>query len=306
MKRRQTETAIITANDKTYKAQAPRKAVGKSPIGGTKTQTKTATNTTRQAKDKAVPKQKSTQNPEGFAAKGPTQRVIRRVQAVVELPIKREDDEDEYLRTPIVDANGRTLPDNEHKPQKTAKKTAKTAEPPRAKSKSWQVYGEEDDTTPPAPAPVPKRRKSGIDQDYYEPGQGTYAWRSPEDANVRHRPPSRRKSIRDLRESDFEYREEEDEEEETDADELNIGVSLARQPLSWHPAEPLPFFFFFLQRSLDHAHPEKPGKEHRTNETSSNAPTRKNARKRKAAEAMEVDEPVVSGRGAGKAVKTRY
>lgn len=46
-------------------------------------------------------------------------------------------------------------------------------------------------------------------------------------------------------------------------------------------------------------------KEQRTNGTSSNVPAPKNARKRKAVDAMDVDEPVVSGRGAAKAVKTR-
>ena len=145
--------------------------------------------------------------------------------AVVEVPIKVEDDEDELVRTPILDMKGRTLPDKDPKPSKTVKKAPKPVEPPRAKSKSWQVYRDDDDTTPPARPPVHKRRKSGADQDYYEPDKDVYNWRSPEDANVRHRPPSRRKSIRDLKESDFEYHEED---EETDADELNLRVNLSR------------------------------------------------------------------------------
>jgi len=59
-----------------------------------------------------------------------------------------------------------------------------------------------------------------------------------------------------------------------------------------------------LQRSFEgDGHPEKPAKQQRTNEAPPNP--RKNGRKRKAVDAMDVDEPVVSGRGAGKAVKTR-
>jgi len=46
-------------------------------------------------------------------------------------------------------------------------------------------------------------------------------------------------------------------------------------------------------------------KQQRVNAAPSNAPARKNGRKRKVVDAMDVDEPVVSGRGAGKAVKTR-
>lgn len=219
------EAVVVPVSEKQYKASGPRKSAGKPSTGGTKTQTKTATNATRQAKDKAPPKQKSMQNPEASTSKGPTQKVIRRVHAVVEVPIKTEDDEDELWRTPTGDVKGRALPNGDLKSSKTVKKTTRAAEQPREKSKSWQVYREDDnDVTPPAHAAVPKRRKSGADQDYYEPSQDTQGYL--EDANVRHRPPARRKSIRDLRESDFEYREEEeDEEEETDADELNLGVS---------------------------------------------------------------------------------
>lgn len=226
MKRRQLDAVVVPIRDKPYKAPAPRKSTGRPPAGGAKSLAKSASNPTRPVKDKPVPKQKPIQNPEGSATRAPAQKVIRRVHAVVEVPIKVEDDEDELVRTPISDTKGRALSDRDPKPLKAVKKSAKPAEPPRAKSKSWQVYRDGDDTTPPArgPVPVPKRRKSGIDQDYYEPDQDIYNWRSLEDANVRHRPPSRRKSIRDLKESDFDYHEEE--EEETDADELNLGVSL--------------------------------------------------------------------------------
>jgi len=174
-------------------------------------------------KDKATPKQKSTQNPEGSATKGPTQRVIRHVHAVIEVPVKVEDDEDDLARTPVNDTKGRA-PAKDPKPSTTIKQT-KSTEPSKTKNKSWQVY-RDDNVTPPAPASAPRRRKSGIDQDYYEPDNDTQTLRSQENANVRQRPPSRRKSIRELRESDFEYREEED--EETDADELNLGVRLVR------------------------------------------------------------------------------
>ena len=172
-------------------------------------------------KDKATPKQKLTQNPEGSATRGPTQRVIRHVHAVVEVPIKVEDDEDDLARTPVNDTKGRA-PAKDPKPSTTIKQT-KSTEPPKAKNKSWQVYGD-DNATPPALASATRRRKSGIDQDYYEPDHDTQNLRSQGSANVRQRPPSRRKSIRELRESDFEYREED---EETDADELNLGVRLS-------------------------------------------------------------------------------
>jgi len=220
------EAVVIPVSDKSHKASGPRKSTGKPSAGGTKTQTKTAANATRQVRDKAPPKQKSSQNAEGFTTKGPTQKVIRRVHAVVDVPIKTEEDEDELWCTPTGDIKGRTLPNDDPKPSKAVKKTVRAAEPPREKSKSWQVYREDDnDVTPPAPVSTSKRRKSGVDQDYYEPGEDVYDGRNLENANVRHRPPARRKSIRDLRESDFEYREgEEEEEEETDADELNLGV----------------------------------------------------------------------------------
>lgn len=173
-------------------------------------------------KDKATQKPKPKQNPEGSTTKGPTQRIIRRVHAVVEVPVKvEEEDEDELVRTPINDSKGRAPPEKDPRPPTAAKKTIKSAELPRAKSKSWEVY-RDDDVTPPASAPIPRRRKSGIDRDYYEPDGDTYNRRNQESADVRKRPPSRRKSIRELRESDFEYREED--EEESDGDELNLVV----------------------------------------------------------------------------------
>ena len=300
-KRRQLEAVVIPSRDKPSKAPGPRKSIGKPSACGTKTQTKTAANTTRPVKDKATPKQKPTQNPEGSATKDPTQRVIRRVHAVVEVPIKVEDDEDEFMRTPVNDTKGRAPSDKDPKPSTTIKK-AKPAEPPRAKNKSWQVY-RDNDATPPALAPAPRRRKSGMDQDYYEPDEDTQNRRSQGNADVKQRPPSRRKSIRELRESDFEYREE-DEEEETDADEMNLGVRIPSDgrfygsELSVAPS--------FLQRSFEqYLYPEKPAKQQRVNEAPSNAPARKNGRKRKAVDVMDVDEPVVSGRGPAKAVKTR-
>ena len=222
LKRRQLEAVVIPYSTKPSKAPVPRKSIGKPSAGGTKTQTKTVTNATRPVKDKATPKQKSTQNPGGTATEGCTQKVIRRVHAIVEMPIKVEDDEDELMRTPVNDMKGRAPPDKDHKPPKTVKRTTKPAEPQRTKNTSWQA-NRDDDATPPAPSHVLRRRKSGIDKDYYEPGEDTYHWQSQEGANVRHRPPSRRKSIRELRESDFEYHEEE-EDEETDADELNLRV----------------------------------------------------------------------------------
>jgi len=221
-KRRQLEAVVIPSGDKPSKAPGPRKSIGKPSAGGIKTQPRTTTNTTRPVKDRATPKQKSTQNPEGSAAKTSTQRVIRRVHAVVEVPIKVED-EDELVRTPVIDTRGGAPSDRDLKPSTTIK--TKSTELPRAKNKSGQVY-RDDDPTPPAPATAPRRRKSGIDQDYYEPDQDTQNWQGQENANARKRLPSRRKSIRELKESDFEYREE-DEEEETDADELNLGVRLS-------------------------------------------------------------------------------
>ena len=300
MKRVQLEAVVVPRRDKPSKATGPRKSNGKPSTGGPKTQAKTAANTTRPVKDKVTPKQKSTQNPEGSATKGPiTQRVIRRVHATVEVPVKVEDDEDELVRTPVLDANGRTLPDKDPKPSTSAKKTAKSTELSRVKSKSWQAH-RDGDVTPPASAPVPRRRKSGADQDYCEPDEDAYNWRSMGSSNVRNRPPSRRKSIRELKESDFEYREE-DEDEETDADELNLGVTPALLTPPPRRAD-----HYILQRSFEHdVHPEKPTKQQRVNGAQSNAPARKNGRKRKAVDAMDVDEPVVSGRGTGKAAKTR-
>ena len=231
--------AVVPVNDKNHKASEPRKSTGKPSAGGTKAQTKTAASATRQVKDKAPPKQKPTQNVEGSTTKGPTQKVIRRVHAVVDVPIKTEEDEDELWRTPISDLRGRTLPNSDPKPSKTVKKTVRAAELPREKSKSWQVYREDDNNvTPPASVSISKRRKSGVDQDYYEPNEDAHNLRSLENANVRHRPPARRKSIRDLRESDFEYHEEEEEEEEeTDADELNLGVGWLIITQFWYLAQ---------------------------------------------------------------------
>jgi len=245
-KRRQLEAVVIPVSERPYKAPGPRKSIGKPSAGGTKTQTKATANATRPVKDKGTPKQRSTQNSEGSATRGPTQKVIRRVHATVEVPIKVEDDEDELVLTPVIDTRGRVLPDKSPKPLKAVKKATKPAEPPRIKGKSWQAY-RDDDAIPPAPTQVPKRRKSGVDQDYYDPDEDIYNWRSLEDANVRHRPPSRRKSIRELRESDFEYREGEEEEEETDTDELNLGVGLLLDGfLSGILTEPYSFRFFFL------------------------------------------------------------
>jgi len=212
-----------------------------------------------------------------------------------------EDEEDEFVRTPVNDKKGRGPSDKDTKPPKTVKKATKSAEPSRSNGKSWQARTDDNDATPPAPSQAPKRRKSGVDQDYYEPDRDAYNWQSLESANVRQRPPSRRKSIRELRESDFEYREEEDE-EETDADELNLRVGFTFHGL--FPDTWLSLTCTLLQRSFEgDGHPEKPAKQQRTTEAPPNP--RKNGRKRKAVDAMDVDEPVVSGRGAGKAVKTR-
>lgn len=235
LKRRQLEAVVIPKSVKPSNAPVPRKSTGKPPAGGTKTQTKTVTNVARP--HKAAPKQRATQNEEGSATEGPTQKVIRRVHAIVEVPIKVEDDEDEFEHTPVNDTKGRAPPAKDPKPSKTVKKTTKPTEPQRTKSKGWQAYMD-NDATPPAPAPVDRRRKSGVDKDYHEPGEDTYSWQSREDANVRRRPPSRRKSIRELKESDFEYHEEdEDEDEETDADELNLTVRLPLDMFFWQRAE---------------------------------------------------------------------
>ena len=296
-KRRKLDAVVVPYRDKPPKAAGPRKSNGKPSIGEPKTQAKISANATRSAKEKAAPKQKATNNPEGSATKGTvTQRVIRRIHATVEVPVKVEDDEDELVRTPVIDENGRTLPDKDPKPSTSAKKAAKSTEPSRVKSKSWQAH-RDNDVTPPASASVPRRLKSGVDPDYYEPDEDSYNRRSLDGSNVRNRPPSRRKSIRELRESDFEYREEDG--DETDADELNIGVTFSLLTPSRRQTD-----HYILQRSFERdARPEKPTK--RVNGGPSDAPARKHGRKRKAIDAMGIDEPVVSGRGAGKAVKTR-
>ena len=240
LKRRQLEAIVLPNGNKPPKAPGPRKSVGKPPAGGSKTQAKATATATRPVKDKTTPKQKLTQKPECSVTKAPTQKVIRRVHAIVEVPVKVEDNEDEFVRT-LVGAKGRAPSDKDPKPSKAVKKAAKPAEPPRAKNKSWEAHGD-DNATP--PATVLRGRKSGVDQDYYEPDRDIRGWSSLEHANVRHRPPSRRKSIRELRESDFEYREEEDDEEETDADELNLGVGPLLDGLfPWHLAKFYPFLF---------------------------------------------------------------
>ena len=231
VKHRQLEAVVIPKIAKPSRAPAPRKSIGKPSASGTKTQTKTAANATRPPKDKAIPKQRATQNEEGSATEGPSQKVIRRVHAIVEMPIKIEDDEDGLGYNPVNDTKGKAPPAKDPKPSKTVKKAANPAELQRTKSKGWQAYMD-NDVTPPAHAPVPRRRKSGIDKDYYEPGENTYSGQGREDANVRHRPPSRRKSIRELKESDFEYHEE-DEDEETDADELNLTVRIPLDIFFW-------------------------------------------------------------------------
>ena len=217
-KRRQQDAVLIPHRQR---APAPRKSTGKPPAGGIKTQAKAVTNATRPVKDKGTPKQKPTQNPESSTTKGPTQRVIRRVHAVVEVPIKVEDEDEELERTLVEDGKGRVPSNKGPRPSTTTKKITKPSETSWTKSQTLQAYREED-VTPPAPAPLPKRRKSGVDPDYYEPDEDPYQQRGQEDANVKHRPPSRKKSIRELKESDFEYREEED--EDSDTDELNLGV----------------------------------------------------------------------------------
>ena len=215
-KRRQLEAVV----DRPQKASGPRKSTGKPPAGGTKAQTKTVTNTSRAVKGKGISNQTSLQNPEGSASKGPTQKVIRRVRAVVEVPIKVEDEE-EFVHDLVDDRKG-TVPSNkDHKPSTAVKKAVRPVQSSRANDKALSQYMD-DDATPPAPDPLPKRRKSGIDRDYYEPDEDAYNWRNQGDTNVRHRPPPRRKSIKELRESDFDYRE--DEGEESDTDELNLGV----------------------------------------------------------------------------------
>jgi hypothetical protein len=204
------------------RAPAPWKSTGKPPVGGMKTQTKTAANPTRPVKVKGAPRQKPMQNPEGTATKGPTQRVIHRVYAVVEVPIKVEDEEDELGHTLVEDRKGRVPSDMDPRPSTSATKVSKPGETSRTKRKTLAAYRDED-VTPPAPAPIVKRRKSGVDPDYYEPDKEADCRRGQEDSAVKHRSPSRRKSIREPSESDFEY--DEEEEDNTDADELNLRVS---------------------------------------------------------------------------------
>ena len=214
---------------KPSKAPVPRKSIRKPSAGGTQTQTEAVMDTARPVKEKAAPKQKPPQDPEDSATE---------VRTIVD--IKVENDEDWLLRTPVNDTKGRAPPDKDSK-------TAKSAGPQQTENKGLQAYMD-DGATPPTPAPVPRRRKSRINEDYHEPGEDTYSWQSRE--------------------------------------------------LSDAP--------YLLQRGSERdTHPEKPVKQQRRNEVSSNAPSRKNRGKRKAGDAMDVDEPVVSGKGAAKAVKTR-
>jgi hypothetical protein len=223
-KRRRLEAIPIPNVEKPQKAPGPRKSAGRPPAGGTKAQTKTAASTSRSAKDKGTSKQKPTQNKEEPVSKGPTQRLIRRVHAVVEVPIKVEDEEEEVGDPPDDGRKGRVPSDTYAKSSTAAKKATKSTELSRTKTKALPAHGDED-VTPSASAHIPKRRKSGIERDYYEPDEDTHGLENREDVNARRRPPSRRKSIRELRESDFEYREEE-EDQESDTDELNLGVGL--------------------------------------------------------------------------------
>ena len=198
-----------------------RKSTGKPSAGGANAQTKTVTNTSRSTKGKGTVNQQPPQNPEASTSKGSTQRVIRRVRAIVEVPIKVEDDEEELEHDLFDDRNGTVPSEKDPKPSTAVKKAAR---PSRPNNKTLPLYMDRD-ATPPAPGPLSKRRKSGIARNYDEPDEDAYNHQSQEDANVRHRPPPRRKSIRELRESDFEYHEGEEEEgEETDTDELNLGV----------------------------------------------------------------------------------
>jgi len=190
------------------------------------------------------------------------------------VPIKVEDEEEELVDYLVGDRKARVPSDKDPKPPTAVKKASRFAESSRMRNAALPLHMD-DDVTPPASGPLPKRRKSGIDHDYIEPDEDAGDRRRRGDANVKHRPPPRRKSIRDLRDSDFEYREHEEEAgEESDADELNLGHG---------------------------AHQGRPAKQQRANQKTSLP----NRRKRKVVEAMDVDEPVVSGRGAGKVVKTR-
>ena len=215
-KRRQLEAAV----NRPQKASGPRKSTGKPPAGGTKTQAKTGTNTSRPAKGKGTLNQKPSQNGEGSASKGPVQRLIRRVHATVEVPIKVEDEEEKLVDSLANDKKA----DKDPKLSTAIEKAPRFTEQSRMNNKTLPLHVD-DDSTPPAPGPLPKRRKSGIERDHNERDKNVYNWRNQEDVNFRHRPPPRRKSIRELRDSDFEYHEREDEEgEDSDTDELNLGV----------------------------------------------------------------------------------
>lgn len=217
-KRRQLEAVVVPNVDKPQRASGPRKSTGKPPAGATKAPAKTVASTSRPAKGKTVPNQKPVTKPEGSASKGPTQKLIRRVHAIVEVPIKVEDEEEEPVHDLTDDKKGRIPSDKAPKPSTALTKAARLSGPSRTKGRVSPLYMD-DDITPPAPDPLPNRRKSGIDRDYYEPDEDVCGRRNQEDTNARNRPPPRMKSIRDLRESDFEYIG-----EESDTDELNLGV----------------------------------------------------------------------------------
>lgn len=132
------------------------------------------------------------------------------------MPIKVEDEE-ELVHDLVNDRIGRVPSDKNIKSSTTLKKVTRLTEPSQTENETSYMDG---DVTPPAPGPLPRQRKSGTDPDL-----AAYRSRSQKEVNVRHRPPPRRKSIRELKESDFEYREDEEEAgEESDTDELNIGV----------------------------------------------------------------------------------
>ena len=207
--------------ERPQKASGPRKSTGKLSAAGTKTQTKTATNTSRPTtKTKNTLNPKSLQNPEGSASKGPTQKVIRRVHAIVEVPIKVEDDDEELTHDLVNVRKGRVSSNKGPNPPTAIRKAARVVEPTRTNGKPLPSCMDGDGTPP---APLPRRRKSGIDREYLEPDEDQNCYRSEEDVNVRHRPPPRRKSIKELKNSDFEYLEDEEEEGE-ESDELNLGV----------------------------------------------------------------------------------
>lgn len=202
VKRRQLDTVVVPTTNRSQKTSGPRQSAGKPPAGGTKVQTKTVKNPSRPAKGKGTPNQKPSQNTEGSTSKRPIQKLIRRVHAIVEVPIKVEDEEDDF--DPVNDRKGKVPSDKNHKSSMAIKKASKPVEP--------SPLCMDDDATPPAP----RRRKSGTDREYHE---------LDEDENVRRRPPPRRKSIRGLRESDFEYFEDEEEAGEDSAVDMpNLGV----------------------------------------------------------------------------------